>query len=95
LVQIAIYFAIILALTKPLGGYMTRVFAGERTFLSPVLLPVETLFYRLSGEPPAARATVATAWRKRIRYVRSSRRQQGYCPASQASQCKGHAEIPG
>ncbi len=52
LVQIAICFAIILALTKPLGGYMTRIFAGERTFLSPVLRPVETLFYRLSGVDP-------------------------------------------
>ncbi|HLI14293.1 MAG TPA: potassium-transporting ATPase subunit KdpA, partial [Alphaproteobacteria bacterium] len=49
LLQIAIYFAIILALTKPLGGYMTRVFQGERTFLSPVLLPLERLCYRLAG----------------------------------------------
>ncbi len=49
LIQIAIYFAIIIALTKPLGGYMTRVFAGERTFLSPILQPVEALFYRLAG----------------------------------------------
>ena len=39
----------ILLLVKPLGGYMTRVFAGERTFLSPVLGPVERGFYRLSG----------------------------------------------
>jgi len=49
LIQIAIYFAILAALTKPLGGYMTRVFAGERTFLSPVLHPVETILYRLAG----------------------------------------------
>ncbi|MGO8866577.1 MAG: potassium-transporting ATPase subunit KdpA [Alphaproteobacteria bacterium] len=48
-IQIAIYFAILVALTKPLGGYMTRVFAGERTFLSPVLHPVETILYRLAG----------------------------------------------
>jgi K+-transporting ATPase ATPase A chain len=34
---------------KPLGGYMTRVFSGERTLLSPVLRPVERGFYRLSG----------------------------------------------
>jgi K+-transporting ATPase ATPase A chain len=47
--QIAIYFVAILALTKPLGGYMTRVFAGERTWLSPLLLPIEKLFYRLAG----------------------------------------------
>jgi potassium-transporting ATPase potassium-binding subunit len=51
-VQIAIYAAIIAAITVPLGGYMTRVFAGERTFLSPVLRPVETLFYRICGVDP-------------------------------------------
>jgi len=49
LIQIAIYFAIILALTKPLGGYMTRVFAGERVFLTPLLRPAERLIYRLAG----------------------------------------------
>ena len=40
-IQIAIYCAIVVALVKPLGWYMTRVFNGERTFLSPVLRPVE------------------------------------------------------
>ena len=35
-VQIAIFALIVVALTKPLGGYMTRVFNGERTILSPV-----------------------------------------------------------
>jgi K+-transporting ATPase ATPase A chain len=54
LTQIAIYFAIIIALTKPLGGYMTRIFAGERTLLSPLLAPVERAFYRLAGVDPAA-----------------------------------------
>ena len=47
--QIAIYAAIVAAIVVPLGGYMTRVFAGERTFLSPVLKPVEWAFYRISG----------------------------------------------
>ncbi len=47
--QIALYCALLILLTKPLGGYMTRVFAGERTPLSPVLRPVERLLYRLSG----------------------------------------------
>jgi potassium-transporting ATPase potassium-binding subunit len=51
-VQIAIFAAIIAAITVPLGSYMTRVFAGERTFLSPVLRPVETLFYRICGVDP-------------------------------------------
>jgi K+-transporting ATPase ATPase A chain len=50
--QIAIYIAIIAAITVPLGGYMARVFAGERTFLSPVLRPAEAMFYRLSGVDP-------------------------------------------
>ena len=48
-IQIAIYCAIIVALVKPLGWYMTRVFTGERTFLSPVLRPVEVGLYRLGG----------------------------------------------
>jgi K+-transporting ATPase ATPase A chain len=43
--QIAIYSLIIIAITKPMGGYMTRVFNGERTSLSPVLRPLERAFY--------------------------------------------------
>jgi potassium-transporting ATPase potassium-binding subunit len=48
-VQIILYCAIIVALTPVLGGYMTRVFNGERTWLAPVLKPVETLLYRAGG----------------------------------------------
>ncbi len=48
-IQIALFCVVITLLVKPLGGYMTRVFAGERTFLSPVLGPVERGLYRLSG----------------------------------------------
>src|SRR5579862_1192678 len=44
-IQIALYCAIIVALTPVLGSYMTRVFTGERTFLSPILRPVETALY--------------------------------------------------
>ncbi len=47
--QIAIYLGLILAVTKPLGIFMTRVFNRERTFLDPVMRPVERLVYRLSG----------------------------------------------
>jgi potassium-transporting ATPase potassium-binding subunit len=47
--QILIYCAIIVALAAPLGWYMTRVFNGERTFLSPILRPVEIVLYRLGG----------------------------------------------
>ncbi|MFA6265898.1 MAG: potassium-transporting ATPase subunit KdpA [Pseudolabrys sp.] len=47
--QIFVYCAIIVALTPLAGGYMTRVFNGDRTFLSPVLRPVERFVYRFSG----------------------------------------------
>ena len=48
-IQIVLYCVIVIALVKPLGWYMTAVFNGERTFLSPVLRPVETGLYRLGG----------------------------------------------
>ena len=48
-IQILLYCAIVVALVKPLGGYMTRVFNGERTFLSPVLRPIETVLYSVGG----------------------------------------------
>ena len=48
-IQIAVFCAIVVALVKPLGWYMTRVMAGERTLLSPVLLPVERLLYARAG----------------------------------------------
>jgi K+-transporting ATPase ATPase A chain len=47
--QIILYCAVIVALTKPLGWYMTRVFNGERTFLSPILRPVEAGLYWIGG----------------------------------------------
>ena len=48
-IQILLYCAIIVAITPVLGGYMTRVFNGERTFLSPVLRPVEAAIYWTGG----------------------------------------------
>ena len=48
-IQILLYCAIIIAITPVLGGYMTRVFNGERTFLSPVLRPVEAVLYGIGG----------------------------------------------
>lgn len=47
--QIALFCAVVLALVKPLGAYMTRVFAGERTILSPMLVPIERGLYRAAG----------------------------------------------
>src|SRR6516225_2018266 len=48
-IQIILYCAIVFVLVKPLGWYMTRVFTGERTLLSPILRPVELVIYRLGG----------------------------------------------
>lgn len=48
-IQVALFCATVLALVRPLGGYMTRVFKGERTPLSPMLGPIETGLYRLAG----------------------------------------------
>jgi K+-transporting ATPase ATPase A chain len=48
-VQICIYFVVLFLLVKPVGSYMARVYQGERTFLSPVFVPVERLFYRIGG----------------------------------------------
>jgi len=48
-IQIALYCAVVLALVKPLGLYMTRVFNGEHNLLSPVLAPIERGLYRVSG----------------------------------------------
>jgi K+-transporting ATPase ATPase A chain len=48
-IQIILFCAIIVALVKPLGWYMTRVFNGERTLLSPILRPVEVGLYWVGG----------------------------------------------
>ena len=48
-IQIALFSVIIILITRPFGGYMTRVFNGERTFLHPVLRPVERAIYRVCG----------------------------------------------
>lgn len=53
IIEIVVYLAIVLALAKPLGRYMVRVFSEERTFLSPVLMPVENVIYRFCGVNPA------------------------------------------
>jgi len=51
--QIALFCGLVLLLTRPLGGYLDNVLAGRRTFLSPLLRPVERGFYRLAGIDPA------------------------------------------
>ncbi|HEX9163964.1 MAG TPA: potassium-transporting ATPase subunit KdpA [Thermoanaerobaculia bacterium] len=49
ILKIAIYFLLILAVTKPIGLYMRRVFCAEKTFLDPVMRPIERFVYRASG----------------------------------------------
>jgi potassium-transporting ATPase potassium-binding subunit len=48
-IQILLFLLVILALTRPLGRFMSRVFARERTWLDPLLVPCERLIYRLTG----------------------------------------------
>ncbi|RTL49520.1 MAG: potassium-transporting ATPase subunit KdpA [Bradyrhizobiaceae bacterium] len=48
-IQIFLYCIIVVALVKPVGGYMTNVFNGQRTLLSPLLRPVEAAIYRIGG----------------------------------------------
>jgi K+-transporting ATPase ATPase A chain len=47
--QIAVFFGVLLLLTKPLGLFMAKLFQGERTFLHPILRPVESLVYKVCG----------------------------------------------
>ncbi|MGO4879936.1 MAG: potassium-transporting ATPase subunit KdpA [Bryobacteraceae bacterium] len=60
LCQLLAFLGLLLAITKPLGWYMARVFEGERTFLSKPLLPLEHLLYRLCGVNPQREQTWRT-----------------------------------
>ena len=51
-VQVLIFLALVLLITKPMGLYLTAVFSGRRTWLSSVLVPVERVIYRLCGVNP-------------------------------------------
>jgi len=50
--QIVLFAALIGILTRPVGGHLARVYAGERTFLHPLIGPVERTLYRLAGIKP-------------------------------------------
>ena len=52
LLQYALFMLIVVMLVKPLGGYLTRVFDGEKTFLDPVLRPLERLIYKIARVDP-------------------------------------------
>ena len=60
LLQIALFLGVLLLLTKPLGTFMAAVYQGQRTFLSPVLGPVERGIYRLAG----LKADHETDWKR-------------------------------
>jgi K+-transporting ATPase ATPase A chain len=47
--QILVFFVLLILVTKPIGLYMTRVFNGDRTWLDPVFKPIERFFYKLLG----------------------------------------------
>jgi potassium-transporting ATPase potassium-binding subunit len=55
--QIALFAAIVGLITRPLGGYLARVYAGERTLLRPLLRPAELALYRVGGIKPDAEQT--------------------------------------
>ena len=48
-IQIVVFLVLILAVTKPMGVFLTRVFNRERTFMDPVLRPIERMLYRVTG----------------------------------------------
>src|SRR5262245_62468256 len=58
--QIVLYVGILVALAKPLGAFMAKVYEGERTFLSPILGPIEQGIYRTARINPAAESD----WRR-------------------------------
>jgi K+-transporting ATPase ATPase A chain len=51
--QLILYIVVLILLAKPLGSFMARVYQGQRTFLDPVLGPVERFIYRVSGVRPS------------------------------------------
>ena len=51
-IQVIFYLAVLILLAKPLGSFMANVYEGKRTFLDPVLRPIENLIYRLCGVKP-------------------------------------------
>jgi K+-transporting ATPase ATPase A chain len=51
--QIALFIVVVGLMVRPLGGYLARVYAGERTFLQPILQPIEMSLYRIAGIKPS------------------------------------------
>ena len=57
IVQVGLFFIIVALISVPLGLYMARIFNDERTFMDPVLRPLEKLIYRVCGIHPATEMT--------------------------------------
>ena len=60
LFQVVFYVVVLVALAKPLGAFMASVYEGQRTFLSPVLRPLEGFIYRVAGVDENAE----TGWKR-------------------------------
>jgi K+-transporting ATPase ATPase A chain len=97
-VYILVFFLVLLALTKPLGHFMARVFEGERTFLHPLLRPLERLTYKLCG----VRETSEQRWTQyaasviafslvSFLFVYAIQRLQGFLPINPMGFSTGHA----
>ena len=98
ILQIGLYFLLILALTRPLGRYMARVFEGRRTLLSFALRPLERGIYRLGGVDPeqeqhwtryAASLLAFSFWC--FLFVYLLQRLQGWLPLNPMGFGTGHA----
>jgi K+-transporting ATPase ATPase A chain len=97
-VYIVVFFLVLWALTKPLGLYMTRVFEGERTFLHPLLRPLERLIYKLCSirETSEQRwtqysASVIAFTLMGFLFVYAIQRLQGFLPINPMGFGTGHA----
>ena len=58
--QVAVYFAVLIALTKPVGLYLARVFSGEKTFATPLIGPIEKTIYRVCRIDPEREMSATT-----------------------------------
>ena len=101
LYQILFFFALILALTKPLGVFMARVFEGERTFLHPVLRPARAADLPAQRHSRGRRAALdpvrrARCWRSPIAkfvFTYLIQRLQGFLPLNPQGFSTSHAAM--
>src|SRR5216684_350358 len=57
LIQVGLFFLVVTLISVPLGLYMARVFSDERTFLDPIMRPIERFIYRICGVHPGQKMT--------------------------------------